>query len=329
MAVDKEVRGKQRSDGVATGPVDTASATDLAEPAGRLLRAAASEIERQYSHPLAAGLYLVATPIGNLGDITLRALAVLARADVVYCEDTRHSRTLMQHFGLKAHLKPYHEHNAAAQRPLVLGDLAHGLRVALISDAGTPLVSDPGYKLVREAIAAGHQVVSLPGPSALLAALTSTGLATDAFHFAGFLPPRAQARRARIEGLRSVEATLIFYEAPSRVADTLGDLEAVLGARPAAVARELTKLHEEVVRGSLGDLARSFQTREVRGECVLLVGASGGEIASDATIRHALLKAMEHARLKDAAKAVADALGVPKSRVYEVGLKLKDEASDA
>ena len=153
-------------------------------------------MSRQLQPELAPGLHLVATPIGNLGDITLRALAVLARADVVYCEDTRHSRTLMQHFGLRAPLKSYHEHNASAMRPLILDELAGGGRIALISDAGTPLISDPGYKLVQEAIAAGHSVVALPGPSAALAALTCAGLPTDAFLFAGFLPPRSAARQA-------------------------------------------------------------------------------------------------------------------------------------
>ena len=292
--------------------------------AARVSRAAASEIDRQLSVHHAPGLYLVATPIGNLGDITLRALAVLARADVIYCEDTRHSRTLAQHYGLTAPLKPYHDHNADQQRPRVLADLAAGRRIALISDAGTPLVSDPGYKLVREAIAAGHSVISLPGASAALAALTIAGLPTDAFMFAGFLPPRSAARQARLDALRGLAATLVFYEAPSRLAETLADLHGVLGPRSAVIARELTKLHEESVRGRLDELAQTYAQRSVKGEIVILVGPPEQDAASDDAIRRALIEAMREMRLKDAAKAVADALSVPKSRVYDVGLKLKD-----
>lgn len=294
----------------------------------RVVRMAANELERQLAAQQAPGLYLVATPIGNLGDISLRALAVLARADVIYCEDTRHSRTLAQHFGLSAPLKPYHDHNADQQRPRVLADLAAGRCVALISDAGTPLVSDPGYKLVREAIAGGHQVLSLPGASAALAALTIAGLPTDAFMFAGFLPPRSAARQTRLDALRGLAATLVFYEAPSRLAETLADLHAVLGPRSAVVARELTKLHEECVRGRLDELAQTYAGRSVKGEIVILVGPPEQDAASDDAIRRALVEAMREMRLKDAAKAVADALGVPKGRVYDVGLKLKDAPPD-
>ena len=216
---------------------------------------AQAEIARLLTEPLAPGLYLVATPIGNLADITLRALSVLARADVVYCEDTRHSLTLTAHFGITTHLSPYHEHNAVRERPKILAALAGGRRVALISDAGTPLISDPGYKLVRDAIDAGHRVESLPGPSAALTALTSSGLPTDAFFFAGFLPARSAARRTRAEELKAVPSTLVFFEAPSRVAESLADLAAVLGPRPAAIARELTKRFETITRGTLTELA--------------------------------------------------------------------------
>ena len=286
-------------------------------------RAVAREVERQLGAKLDPALYLVSTPIGNLGDITLRALAVLARADVVYCEDTRRSRALVEHFSLKAALRPYHEYNATAQRPRILANLAEGKCVALISDAGTPLISDPGFKLVREVVDAGFAAVSVPGASALLAGLVCAGLPTDAFFFAGFLPPRSGPRKVRIEALRRVEATLVFYEAPSRVADALGDLGAVLGARPAAVARELTKLHETVARGSLIDLAERFQSREERGEFVIVVGPPGNHEVSDVDIERALAEALDAMRLKDAAKAVADALGVSRNRVYDLGLKLK------
>ena len=289
------------------------------------MRAVAREMSRQLQPELAPGLHLVATPIGNLGDITLRALAVLARADVVYCEDTRHSRTLMQHFGLRAPLKSYHEHNASAMRPLILDELAGGGRIALISDAGTPLISDPGYKLVQEAIAAGHSVVALPGPSAALAALTCAGLPTDAFLFAGFLPPRSAARQARLEDLKGIDATLIIYEAPSRVADTLSDLSAVLGARPAAVTRELTKLHEEVVRGSLAELAQRLADASARGEYAIVVAPPEAGEVGDPAIAAALSDALEDMRRKDAARVVAEALGVSRNRVYEIGLRLKGQ----
>src|SRR5262245_1999549 len=175
-------------------------------------RRAAEELGALLARPLPAGLYLVATPIGNLGDITLRALATLARADALYCEDTRHSGALLAHFSILRPSRPYHEHNAQRERPRILAELAAGKSVALISDAGTPLVSDPGYKLVREALAAGHRVASLPGPSATLAALTSTGLPTDTFLFAGFLPARQGARRARLAGFKAVPATLVLFE---------------------------------------------------------------------------------------------------------------------
>ena len=220
---------------------------------GLTARRAAEVVEAQLAQALPPGLYLVATPIGNLADITLRALATLARSDVIYCEDTRHSRTLLAHYSISRPLRPYHEHNAERERPRILAELATGKSVALISDAGTPLVSDPGYKLVRDCLNEGYRVTSLPGPSALLAAIGSTGLATDTFLFAGFLPAKQGARRARLAELQSVPATLVFFEAPSRLAESLADMAAVLGEREAAVARELTKLHEEVRRGTPAD----------------------------------------------------------------------------
>lgn len=287
--------------------------------------AASREVMRQLGGALAPGLYLVATPIGNLGDMTLRGLAVLARVDVIYCEDTRHSRTLLQHYAIRAPLKSYHEHNAAAQRPRIIEELAAGARVALITDAGTPLISDPGYKLVRAALDHGYAVVSLPGASAVLCALATAGLPTDAFFFAGFLPPKSGARQARLTELKRTEATLVFYEAPSRVAETLADLVTVFGERPAVLARELTKLHEECDRGTLTELADRYAQQAVRGECVIVVGPPEAREASDGAIEAALADALQDMRLKDAAKAVADALGVARNRVYELGLKLKGE----
>ena len=298
---------------------------ERADP-GRILARAAEELQRHFEGELAPGLYVVSTPIGNLGDITLRAIAVLARADAVLCEDTRHSRTLLSHFGIGTPARPYHEHNAAKERPRVLADLAAGQRIALISDAGTPLVSDPGWKLVREAIDAGHRVEALPGASATLTALAVAGLPTDAFLFAGFLPPKSAGRRTRIAELAAVPATLVFFEAPSRIAETLADLAAVLGPRPAALARELTKLHEEVRRAPLDRLAADLEGETLKGEAVILVGPPQQGEVSDDDIAARLAAALEQMSLRDAAKAVADALGVPKSRVYDLGLRLRKDA---
>jgi 16S rRNA (cytidine1402-2'-O)-methyltransferase len=292
----------------------------------RILARTAEEMQRHLEAELAPGLYVVSTPIGNLGDISLRAIAVLARADVVLCEDTRHSRTLLSHFGIGTPARPYHEHNAAKERPRVLADLTAGQRVALISDAGTPLVSDPGWKLVREAIDAGHRVEALPGASATLTALAVGGLPTDAFLFAGFLPPKSVGRRARIAELAAVPATLVFFEAPSRVAEAIADLAAVLGPRPAALARELTKLHEEVRRAPLDQLAAELDGVAIKGEAVILVGPPQEAAVTDDVISARLAPALEEMSLRDAAKAVADALGVPKSRVYDLGLRTRKEA---
>jgi 16S rRNA (cytidine1402-2'-O)-methyltransferase len=277
---------------------------------------------------LPAGLYLVATPIGNLADITLRALAALARADVIYCEDTRHSRVLLAHYSISQPTRPYQEHNAERERPRVLAELAAGKSIAVISDAGTPLISDPGYKLVREAVAAGHSVVSLPGPSAVLAALAAAGLATDAFLFAGFLPPRQKARQDRLAELKAVPATLVFFEAPSRLAETLADIAVVLGDREAAVARELTKLYEEIRRGTASELARWAADAEPRGEMVIVVGPPVAEAVTDEAIVARLGPLLATMSLRDAARALAESLGVARSRVYHLGLALKQNGDE-
>jgi 16S rRNA (cytidine1402-2'-O)-methyltransferase len=300
---------------------------DLSASLGVAARAA-DALRALLAEPLAPGLYLVATPIGNLADVTLRALAALARADVVYCEDTRHSRTLLAHFAISRPTRAYHEHNAERERPRVLAELAAGRSVAIISDAGTPLISDPGYKLVREAIAAGHPVISLPGPSAALAALASAGLPTDAFLFAGFLPSRQGARRSRLAELKAVPATLVFFEAPSRLAESLGDIGAVLGRREAAVARELTKLHEEVQRGTPAELAQWATEAAPKGEMVILVGPPVAEEVSNEAILARLELLLADMSLRDAAKAAAEELGVPKSRAYDIGLALRRGAGD-
>src|SRR5499427_2963268 len=209
--------------------------------------------------PLAPGLHLVATPIGNLRDVSLRALEILAAADVIACEDTRVTRKLLSHYGIATPLTPYHDHNAATARPKLIARLAAGARVALVSDAGTPLVSDPGYRLVRATQAAGHPVTAAPGASAVLAALSVAGLPTDRFFFEGFLPAKEAARRTRIAELARIPATLVLFETGPRLAAALADLAAGLGEREAAICRELTKMHEEVRRGSLSELARTYR----------------------------------------------------------------------
>jgi 16S rRNA (cytidine1402-2'-O)-methyltransferase len=288
-----------------------------------LAECAAAEIAKLAGQPLAPGLYLVATPIGNLGDITLRAISVLARADTVYCEDTRHSGVLLSHFGIRSPTRPYHEHNAAEQRPRILAELAANKRVALISDAGMPLISDPGFKLARDAAALGYAVISVPGASAVLTALTASGLPSDAFFFAGFLPPRKAARRSRIGELAAIPGSLVFFEAPQRTADTLADLADVLGSRPAVVARELTKLHEELARGRLDALAGAFAGRDTKGEVAIVVGPPGAADVSDEKIRSQLTTALRTMTLRDAAKSVAEGLGISKSRAYDIGLAMK------
>lgn len=297
-------------------PAATAAAARLADAVGR-------ETARQLAVPLPAGLHLVATPIGNLGDVTVRGLTTLARADIIYCEDTRHSRTLLAHFGIDRPLRPYHEHNADAERPRLLALLGEGKTIALVSDAGMPLISDPGYKLVRDAVAAGVAVHALPGASAVLTGLALSGLPTDTFLFAGFLPPKQAARRTRLAAIGNVSATLILFEAPQRLAETLADMTDVLGARQIVVARELTKRFEEIRRGAAADLAAWARDGNVRGEIVIVVEPAAAETATDAEIELALTRAMEDMSLRDAARMVAGATGAPKSRVYEIGLRLR------
>ena len=274
------------------------------------------------------GLYLVATPIGNLADISLRALEVLAGADVIACEDTRVSRRLTERYGIDTPLTPYHEHNAAEARPKLLARLAAGQSVALVSDAGTPLISDPGYKLVRAAQDAGHHVTAIPGASSVLTALNVAGLPTDRFFFEGFLPPKQAARQKRIAALSGIPATLVLFESGPRLAATLADLVAGLGARAAAVCRELTKLHEEVRRGDLATLARDYaQGAETRGEIVIVVAPPTDEAEAvdvDALLRRALARVS----LKDAVGEVALASGRPRREVYQRALELTKDSGD-
>jgi len=273
--------------------------------------------------PLAPGLYVVATPIGNLRDITLRALDVLAGADVVLAEDTRVTGKLLSLYGLSAKLERYDEHGAERARPRILAALADGKRVALVSDAGTPLVSDPGYRLVREAAQEGHAVFAIPGASALLAGLSVAGLPSDRFLFAGFPPPKSAGRRTFLEELAGLRATLICFEGGSRLAASLADMAAVLGDREAVVCRELTKLYETVVRGPLSELAADPQFTAPRGELVILVAPGRETEASAADIDTALTDALTRLRPAEAAGEVAKALGLPRRDLYRRAMELK------
>jgi len=279
---------------------------------------------------LTPGLHIVATPIGNLGDITLRALQTLAGADLIACEDTRVTRKLLDRYGIARPLTPYHEHNAAQARPALLRRLTEGGSVALVSDAGTPLISDPGYKLVRAAQEAGHTVTALPGASAVMAALTVSGLPTDQFMFAGFLPPKQAARRARIAELARIPATLILFETGPRLAAMLADLaEGLGGQREAALCRELTKLHEEIRRGELAALAEDYARDAPRGEIVLVVApAPASEPVGAAEAETLLRQALARVSLKDAVGEVADATGLPRREVYQRALALSKETKE-
>jgi 16S rRNA (cytidine1402-2'-O)-methyltransferase len=284
----------------------------------------------QHAEPLnraPAGLYVVATPIGNIADITLRALDILARVDVIACEDTRVSAKLLQRHGIETPLLAYHEHNGERMRPVLLGRVAQGQAVALISDAGTPLVSDPGFKLVRQAIAEGLRIQMLPGASAPIAALVLSGLPSDRFLFAGFLDSKTVARRRELAELGTLRATLIFFESAQRLAASLADMAAELGDRPAAVARELTKLFEEVRHGSLADLARHYEAAgPPKGEIVVVVGPPLPKEAATAQDLDASLKAaLARLTVRDAASEVAEALGLKRRDVYARALELADE----
>ena len=285
---------------------------------------AAGEEERE---KLAAGLYIVATPIGNSRDITLRALAALGAATIIACEDTRTTARLLAIHSIQTKLTPYHEHNAARVRPALIRRLEKGETVALVSDAGTPLVSDPGYRLVGEAVAAGIAVFPLPGASAVLAALTVSTLPTDRFFFQGFLPNRKAARRGVLAEIASVPATLVFMESPKRLAASLADMARVLGDRQAAVARELTKKFEEIRRGALAELAAYYEDQGApRGEVTVVVApGDGGEAAAigDDELDALLGAALKDMSLRDAAGKVSNDTGTPRKKTYARALKLR------
>lgn len=282
--------------------------------------------EHAFSAPaLEPALYIVSTPIGNLGDITVRALETLAGASVIACEDTRVTGTLTHRFGLKTPLMPYHEHNADRQRPKILETLERGEAVALVSDAGTPLISDPGYRLVRDVVEAGHKVIPIPGASALLAGLVGAGLPSDTVLFAGFLPQKGGPKTRRLEELMRIPATLVFYESPRRLGATLETMARILGTdREAAVARELTKRFETFERGTLQSLADLFAGDAPKGEIVILVAPPEELPEADADDADALLAdALKDLPVSAAAKTVAKQTGLDRNDLYKRALELK------
>lgn len=275
--------------------------------------------------PLASGLYLVATPIGNLRDITLRALDVLRGADHIFAEDTRQTAKLLTAYNITARLTAYHDHNTAKRIPDILKKLDSGASIALVSDAGTPLVSDPGYKLAREVAAAGHKIFPIPGASAALAGLLTSALPSDKFLFAGFLPPKSSARQTALSHIESVPATLIFFEAGSRIEKTLKDMLTVFGDRPAALARELTKKFEETRRGLISELIDGVRHDPPRGEIVLIIGSPNNSKTWDnAQIEAALLPLLRSEGVKRAANLIAAQSGKPKREIYAKAQALKE-----
>lgn len=276
--------------------------------------------------PLAPGLYVVATPIGNLRDITIRALETLAAASVILCEDTRMSARLLDHYGIRGRRIALHEHNERAKAEEIVSRIAGGAAIALISDAGTPLLSDPGFPLIRAMAEAGQPVFPIPGASALLSALVVAGLPTDAFAFHGFLPPKAGARANALKALSDSRETLVFYESPRRLDDTLAAMAELWGTRQAAVALELTKRFERVHRGTLPELAAQFADTETRGEAVIVVAGAAEAAAPDAADwQAALLAAMADQPLRAAVDAVAEKFGLKRKEVYDAALALKAE----
>ena len=277
---------------------------------------------------LAPGLYVAATPIGHLGDITLRALATIAAADLVLCEDTRVTRKLFNRYGLATPLLAYHDHNAAEVRPRILQRLAEGAAIALVSDAGTPLISDPGYKLVAAAIEAGHRVYPVPGASALLAALVAAGQPTDRFYFEGFLPSKAGQRRKRIVEIAEIQATLVLYETGPRLAESLTDLASGFGPRPASLCRELTKAFEEVRRGPLDELAAHYaKAATPKGEIVLVIAPpdESARAVSSEELDTRLKRALARGSLKDAVAEVSFETGWKRREVYARALVLAED----
>lgn len=302
--------------------------SDIETPGNRTFSIAGHRLVAPAAVP---GLHVVATPIGHLGDITLRALETLAGVDIIACEDTRITRRLTERYAITGVLKPYHEHNASTARPKILARLAQGASIALVSDAGTPLISDPGFKLVREACAAGHQVIALPGPSSVLAALSLAALPTDRFFFEGFLPAKEGARRTRLAELARIDATLVLFETGSRIRSSVRDLAAVLGNRSSVICRELTKLHEDIRRATLTEFAQATATLETRGEFVLVVGppaVDAGTMSSD-ELDDLLLTLLKEGSVKDSVAHAVEISGCPRRQVYARALELAGQMRDS
>jgi 16S rRNA (cytidine1402-2'-O)-methyltransferase len=317
-------------------PGDEVEAQDAsdASPNGAQLGTQLGAGQPRRPSTLTSGLTLVATPIGNLGDIPARAVEALRAAELVLCEDTRTTAVLLRHLGLAPPTEALHDHNEDARTPDVLARLRQGARIALVSDAGTPVVSDPGFRLVRAAIAEGLPVTAIPGPNAAVTALVLSGLPPAPFLFLGFPPPRAAARQAGFAQLRAAEraglsATLVWYESPHRLAETLADLQAAFGDRPAAVARELTKRFEEVRRGTLSHLHARSLADPARGEITVLVGPAPAEAADAEDLDAQLARALAAGSVKDAAALVAAATGLPRRTVYARALELAASAPAA
>jgi 16S rRNA (cytidine1402-2'-O)-methyltransferase len=284
---------------------------------------------RYEAQTIETGLHVVATPIGNLGDVTIRALNVLAAADYILCEDTRVTSRLLERYGIRNSMKPYHEHNAEKVRPAIIKGLQDGKSFALVSDAGVPLVSDPGYRLVQSCIAEGLSVTAIPGASATLTALALSGLPTDCFTFIGFLPQKSKARIDLLSSFRKLPSTLIAFESPHRIIDALADVTAALGDRPVAIARELTKLHEEVLRGTAHEVCEILAARDsVKGEIVLVIGPPQAEamVIDEDEIERAITEALKDNAASKAANSVAKKLNLKKEEIYARILKRKGDA---
>jgi 16S rRNA (cytidine1402-2'-O)-methyltransferase len=318
---------QQSSKNSRNGLAEAAEGTEALK--GELMAGLGSQLDKLAASPLAAGLYLISTPIGNLADISVRALFTLASADVAVCEDTRHSRKLLSAYGIRRRLEAYHDFSGSGDRARILAALRGGKSVALISDAGTPLIADPGFKLVRAAIAEGFSVFAIPGPSALLAALVTSGLPSDQFFFGGFLPPKEGARRDALEAARALPGTLIFYESGPRLEETLEVLHAVFPDRSIVIARELTKFYEAILRGSTAQLLSEIRANPPVGELVILIGPGGAGPATDTDIERALQSAMRRMSLKEAVEEVAKGLGAGRKTVYNLALRLRDQKDDS
>jgi 16S rRNA (cytidine1402-2'-O)-methyltransferase len=275
---------------------------------------------------MSGALYIVPTPIGNLEDVTFRAVRVLKEVDLIAAEDTRHSQVLLNHYGIRTPVTSYHEHNERSKARELVEQLRQGTSLALLTDAGTPMISDPGYRLVIEAIRAGVQVIPLPGPSAVTAALSAAGLPTDRFGFEGFLPAKKNERRSALEALKEDTRTLIFYEAPHRLMETLADMTEIFGNREVAIGREISKVHEEFLRGAIREILVTLEQQNVRGEITLVVkgATSGAPVSEEGVISEIRQLAENGMRVKEISELVGAHHGISKREVYRLALRVKN-----